>query len=143
MDSVSAAPFHISVSMIDEIFLSLFAVTFIVALVAFGAYGYLLVNLLRHHSEKYNPTTPWEFLRFLWQLLIFYVHRSMSGFLGIRKGESLPFIETHNREIRRAESEHKKLINIYRVFSSAYILFFFLLICLFITLLYMIAGAYL
>ncbi|MFO7846645.1 MAG: hypothetical protein R6V27_08800 [Balneolaceae bacterium] len=132
-----------SLSMVDEIFLSLFAITFIVALIAFSLYGYLLVQLLKHHSEKYNPKTAGEFLLFLWQLLVFYIHRAMSGTLGINKGDKLSFIENHDRDVRRAEAEQKKLLKVYRLFSAAYLLFFFLILSLMVTLIYMVAGPYL
>lgn len=128
---------------IEIIFLSLFAVTFLVAVVAFGAYGYLLVLLMRNHSEKFNPETTAEYVVFLWQLMLFYIYRAMSGFFGIEGVKELKIVKEYGGQIKRAESKQEKLIKVYRLFSSAYILFFILLICLMVVFLYMILGPYL
>lgn len=125
---------------IGEVFLSLFFLTFIVAVTAFASYGYLLVILLRNNSEKFNPKTPGEFLHFLWQLLFYYIHRSMSGFLGFEKGKGFKFILDKDRVVRDAESEQARLIKVYSIFSAAYILFFILFIALSITFIYMVFG---
>lgn len=125
---------------IEIIFLSLFLVTFLVAVVAFGAYGYLLVLLMKNHSEKFNPKTTVEYLVFLWQLLFYYVHRAFTGFFGVEKGERFQFITEQDRAVKSAESEQRKLIKVYAFFSSAYILFFILFIILIVTFLYMVVG---
>lgn len=129
--------------MIDEIFLSLFAVTFLVALIAFSAYGYLLVTLLKNHSEKFRPGNFIEFIGFLWQLMFYYIYRALSGFFGIEGGQELKIVKNYEGEIKDAELEQNKLLKAYRLFSTAYILFFILLICLMVVLLYMIVGPYL
>ena len=125
---------------IEIIFFSLFIVTFVVAVVAFGAYGYLLVLLMRNHSEKFNPKTTIEFVVFLWQLLFYYVHRAFTGFFGVEKGRQLKFITEQDHAVKSAESEQKKLIKVYAFFSSTYILFFILFIILIVTFLYMVVG---
>jgi len=127
----------------EIIFLSFFVVTFLVAVVAFGAYGYLLVLLLRNHSEKFNPKTTAGYVVFLWQLMLFYIYRAMSGFFGMEGGKELKIVKEYEGQIKNAESEQEKLIKVYRLFSSAYILFFILLICLMVVLLYTILGPYL
>ncbi|REL38723.1 hypothetical protein DYD21_01870 [Rhodohalobacter sp. SW132] len=127
---------------LELIFLSLFVVTFIVALVAFAAYGYLLVLLMRNHSEKFNPKTTLEFLLFLWKLFFYYVHRAFTGFFGIEKGKGIRFISEHNKAVKDAESQQSKLIKVYSIFSAAYILFFILFIWLVITFLYMVLGPF-
>lgn len=126
--------------MLDEIFLSLFAVTFLVALIAFSAYGYLLSLLLKNGSRNIRPDSLTGFIVFLWKLLVYYVQRSMAGFFGMSKGQDLEFIKTMDVEIKNVESEKKRMLSAYRLFSSAYILFFVLLICLFIVFLYMVLG---
>lgn len=129
--------------MIDEIFLSLFAITFLVALISFSAYGYLLVTLLKNHSAKFRPDNFIEFIVFLWQLMLYYIYRALSGFFGIEGGQELKIVKNYEGEIKDAELEQNKLVKAYRLFSSAYILFFILLICLMVVLLYMIVGPYL
>ncbi len=125
---------------IEIIFLSLFAVTFLVAVVAFGAYGYLLVLLMRNHSEKFNPKTTVEYVVFLWQLLFYYVHRAFTGFFGVEKGKNMKFIVKQDQAVKSAESEQNRLIKVYAFFSSVYILFFILFIILIVTFLYMVVG---
>lgn len=125
---------------IEEIFLSLFFLTFIVAVSAFASYGYLLVLLFRNHSEKFNPQTTGEFLHFLWQLLFYYIHRSMSGLLRLEKGKDLKFIINKDRLIKDAEAKQSRLMKVYSFFSAAYILFFVLFIALGITFVYMVFG---
>lgn len=125
---------------IETIFLSLFITTFFVALIAFGAYGYLLLLLTRNHAEKFNPTGAVEFLYFLWTLLFYYVQRAFTGFFGISSKKEFKRISKHARSVRQAEAEQKQLLKIYRLFSSAYILFFVLFILLMVTLLYMVVG---
>jgi hypothetical protein len=115
--------------MLNEIFLSLFAVTFLVAVVAFSAYGFLLYTLLKHRSEKFKTETVIDFLKFLWKLLVYYIRRALSGFFDIRVGQDLNFINTYDAEIKDAESNRERMISAYRLFSTAYILFFILLIC--------------
>jgi len=129
--------------MLDEIFLSLFAVTFIVALVAFSAYGFLLYTLLKHRSGKFQTETAIDYLIFLWKLMIYYVQRALSGFFGIERGVGSEFNNRFDGEIKDAESNRQRMLTAYRIFSSAYILFFILLICLVIVFIYMIAGRYL
>ncbi|CAN5174435.1 hypothetical protein BH23BAC3_BH23BAC3_00460 [soil metagenome] len=125
---------------IEEVFLSLFLFTFLVAIVAFASYGYLLVLLLRNHSEKFNPKTTGEFLHFLWQLLFYYIHRSLSGFFGFEKGKDFEFMSVNDRVVRDAESEQSRLIKVYSIFSATYILFFILFIALSIIFIYMVFG---
>ncbi len=125
---------------IEIIFLSIFLVTFLVAVVAFSSYGYLLVLLMKNHSEKFNPKTAPQFMLFLLQLLFYYVHRAFTTFFGVEKGKQMKFITEQDRAVRSAESEQKKLIKVYAFFSSAYILFFILFIILIVTFLYMVVG---
>ena len=125
---------------LEIIFLSLFVVTFLVAVVAFGAYGYLLVLLMRNHSEKFNPQTTIEYIIFLWQLLFYYIYRTLSGFFGIEKGRGLTFISEKDRTVKRAEAEQTKLVKVYKIFSATYILFFILFINLLVTFIYLAAG---
>jgi uncharacterized protein with PQ loop repeat len=129
--------------MLNEIFLSLFAVTFLVAVVAFSAYGYLLFTLLKHRSEKLRPNSTLEFITFLWKLLIYYIQRALSGFFDIKVGQKLDFIKTYDGEIKDAESNRGRMISAYRLFSTAYILFFILIVCLILVFIYMVAGPYL
>lgn len=123
---------------VEEVFLSLFMLTFVVAVTAFASYGYLLILLMRNHSEKFNPRTTGEFLHFLWQLLFYYIHRSLSGFFGLKKGKEFKFIIDKDHLVKDAESEQGRLIKIYSLFSASYILFFILFIALVITFSYMI-----
>ena len=125
---------------IEEIFLSLFILTFLVAVLAFSLYGYLLMLLMRGHSEKFNPQSAGEFIRFLWQLLVYYIHRSLSGFFRIEKGKDLHIISRQDQVVRDAESEQTKLVKVYSFFSAFYVLFFILFIALAITFLYMALG---
>ncbi len=125
---------------IEEIFLSLFVLTFIVAVTAFASYGYLLVLLLRNHSEKFNPKTIGEFLHFLWQLLFYYIHRSLSGLFGFKKEKPFKFMIDKDRIVREAESKQSRLIKVYSIFSATYLLFFVLFIALCITVFYMVIG---
>jgi hypothetical protein len=126
--------------MLSEIFLSLFAVTFLVAVIAFSAYGYLLFTLLKHRSDSFQTNSVGEFLIFLWKLLFYYIHRAFTGFFGVERGQDYPFLESYHGEIKNAESDTERLLTAYRIFSSAYILFFILLICLILVVIYMIAG---
>lgn len=125
---------------IETIFLSLFITTFVVALITFGAYGYLLLILTRNHPEKFNPTGALGFLYFLWTLLFYYVQRAFTSFFGISSKKEFKRISKHDRSVREAEAEQKQLLKIYRLFSSAYILFFVLFILLMITFIYMVIG---
>jgi len=125
---------------IEEIFLSLFLLTFIVAVTAFASYGYLLVLLMRNHSEKFNPQTTGEFLHFLWQLLFYYIHRSLSGFFKFEKGREFKFMLDKDRVVKDAESEQSRLIKVYSIFSVTYILFFILFIALCISFIYMLIS---
>jgi hypothetical protein len=129
--------------MLNEIFLSLFAVTFLVAVVAFSAYGYLLFTLLKHRSEKFRPDSIPEFIDFLWKLLIYYIQRALSGFFDIKVGQNLDFIKMYDGEIKDVESNSERMISAYRLFSTAYILFFILIVCLILVFIYMVAGPYL
>lgn len=129
--------------MIGEIFLSLFVITFVVALIAFAAYGYLLITLLKNHSKKFRPENLIEFIGFLWQLILYYIHKALPGFFEIERSREMKIVKEYEGEIKNAASEHEKLVKIYRLFSSAYILFFILLICLLVVLLYMVFGPYL
>jgi hypothetical protein len=126
--------------MLDELLLSLFAVTFFVALIAFSAYGYLLYSILKKGSSNLRPDSYLEFVVFLWKLLIYYVQRSMKGFFDVSLGEDLDFLSSIDGEIKNVESKQKRMLIAYRLFSTAYILFFILLICLFIVFLYMVLG---
>lgn len=128
--------------MLDEIFLSLFAVTFLVAVIAFSAYGYMLFTLLKHQSEKFKTETVLDFLIFLWKLMIYYVQRALSGFFGIERGMDSNFINKFDGKIKDAETNQQLMLTAYKIFSSAYILFFILFICLMIVFLYMVAGPY-
>jgi uncharacterized membrane protein len=126
--------------MLSEIFLSLFAVTFFVALIAFSAYGYMLFVLLKNGSENLRPGSPLEFIVFLWKLMIYYVRRAMEGFFDLKKGRDLDFVKRFDGEIRNVESERKRMLSAYRLFSTAYILFFILLLCLFVVFIYLVIG---
>jgi hypothetical protein len=126
--------------MLDEIFLSLFAVTFLVAVIAFSAYGFMLYALLKHRSESFQTNSIGEFLMFLWKLMFYYIHRAFTGFFGIERGQDYPFLENYDGEVKNAEADTERLLTAYRIFSSAYILFFILLICLMLVVIYMIAG---
>lgn len=125
---------------IEEVFLSLFILTFLVAVLAFSLYGYLLVLLMRGHSEKFNPQSAGEFIQFLWQLLFYYIHRALSGFFRIEKGKELKIISEQDKEVRDAESGQSKLVKVYSFFSATYVLFFILFIALSITFIYMLLG---
>jgi len=125
---------------IEEVFLSLFILTFLVAVLAFSLYGYLLVLLMRGHSEKFNPQSAGEFIQFLWQLLFYYIHRSLSGFFRIDKGKGLKVISEHHKDVKDAESGHSRLVKVYSFFSASYVLFFILFIALAITFVYMVLG---
>jgi len=129
--------------MLDEIFLSLFAVTFFVALVAFSAYGFLLYTLLKHKSEKFQTETVLDFFVFLWKLMVYYVQRVFSGFFGIEKERNSDFTTRFDGEIKDAESNRQRMYTAYRIFSSAYILFFILFLCLMVVFFYMVVGPYL
>jgi hypothetical protein len=127
---------------LEEVFLSLFILTFLVAVLAFSLYGYLLVLLIRGHSGKFNPQSAGDFIRFLWQLLFYYIHRSLSGFFRIEKGKSLQIITEQDQVVRDAEAEQSRLVKVYSFFSAAYVLFFVLFIALAITFLYMVLGPF-
>ena len=68
---------------VAEIFIVLFFITFFVAILAFLAYSYMLILLLKNHSERFNPKGPIEFLKFNWTLLMYYISRSFVGFSAI------------------------------------------------------------
>jgi len=125
---------------IEEVFLSLFILTFLVAVLAFSLYGYLLVLLMRGHSEKFNPKSAGEFIRFLWHLLFYYIHRSLSSFFRIEKGKELQIISEQDKVVRDAEAEQSKLIKVYSFFSASYVLFFILFLTLGFIFLYMVLG---
>jgi len=128
--------------MLNEIFLSLFVVTFLVAVVAFSAYGFLLYTLLKHRSEKFRTESILDFFLFLWKLMIYYVQRALSGFFGIERIRNSDFTNRFDGEIKDAESNRQRMLTAYQIFSSAYILFFILFICLVIVFIYMVAGQY-
>jgi len=111
--------------MLNEIFLSLFAVTFFVAVVSFSAYGFLLYTLLKHRSEKFQTESVLDFFVFLWKLMIYYVQRALSGFFGIERVVDSEFTNRLDGEIKDAESNRQRMLTAYRIFSSAYILFFY------------------
>lgn len=127
----------------EALFLTLFIVTFFVAIAAFASYGYLLVLLMRNHSREFDPKTFMEFLQFLWQLLAYYILRSLRGTFGLDKGKKIQFIAEKDRKIRKAETEQSRLIKVYSFFSVFYSLFFILLIVLFITFMYVVLNSFL
>ena len=94
---------------VAEIFIVLFFITFFVAILAFLAYSYMLILLLKNHSERFNPKGPMEFLKFNWTLLMYYISRSFVGFFGYNKFKDFSFYMDKDQPIKVAESEQHRL----------------------------------
>ena len=127
---------------VTEIFITLFFITFFVAILAFLAYSYMLILLLKNHSERFNPKGPIEFLKFNWTLLMYYISRSFVGFFGYNKFKDFSFYMDKDQPIKVAESEQHRLKQVYSFFSGMYISFVVFFILTVITLLYAIADSF-
>lgn len=127
---------------VTELFIIFFFSTFFVAVIAFSAYGYMLILLLKD-SRKFKPKGGIQFLKFLWMLLIYYISRSFAGYFGYTQLTERSFYMEKDKPIRAAESEQDKLRYAFTLFSSAYVLFFVFLIATGISLLYILVDQFL
>ncbi|GEM_PF-696894 len=125
---------------IESIFLGLFFITFFVGVAAFSAYGYLLVLLLKNHSEKFKPKGFFWYVRFQFLLLVYYASRAFSGFFGYERVAENSFYHQKDLSIKEAEIETPKLERVYNTFSTLYMIFFVLLAATFIAFIYMIGN---
>ena len=125
---------------IESIFLGLFFISFVVGVAAFSSYGYLLILLLKNHSEKFKPKGLFWYVRFQFLLLVYYASRAFSGFFGYERIAVNSYYHQKDLSVKKAEMETPQLARVYNIFSTLYLIFFVLLIATFLSLLYMMGN---
>ena len=125
---------------IESIFIGLFFISFVVGVAAFSAYGYLLILLLKNHSEKFKPKGFFWYIRFQFMLLVYYASRAFSGFFGYERVAQNSFYHQKDLSVKEAEMETPRLTRVYNTFSTLYVIFFVLIVATFIAFLYMMGN---